>query len=725
VTIDIMEGLGAEISKSAIKKIAYCGVVGDLFHYGHLHSLEFAKSIADYLIVGVMTDKAVEAYRMRPIANLQERKAVIAALKCVDRVMVQDTRDGVEVLKKIHSEFPDAVIVLVHGSDLQDVPGAEYVKSIGSKVVQHPYYERLSTFKIVQQLQEVHFKDITEFAKLIGKNVDVKNKTIISSKANTLKALKPLLRKSKIEKLYAFTVADWQNKKKSVLKHIKGMFRGRILIRSSSVSEDSMSNSMAGYFTSILNVEATDEKTVEAGIKEVISAYKSKNVQSSFNQVLIQDQTKDIVMSGVVLTRSLEQNSPYYVINYDDKTGASDTVTKGVENKMVCISRFSKDVPENMKLVLEAVKEIEALVPGLGIDVEFAMNKDREVIIFQVRPLTTSLKIVPRDDEINKLLKNEKYKINELSRKADHIAGEKTIFSDMADWNPAEIIGDTPNYLDYSLYDYLITGSAWHEARTSQHYYNMNPAKLVVLIGNKPYVDVRNSFNSFVPASVSTQLHYKLVESYLKILEKHPELQDKVEFDVLFTVYDLTFEDRTKELDQFTSGEIAELKSALLNLTNTLVAKSKTKLEQDLDDVKSLGINRVRIMAESNRLDVDLLLKYAMFLLDDCREKGTVQFSRLARLGFVGKIILKSLVKKGVIDQDFYDRFMCSIRTVAGEISEDFERVSAGKISPKDFLKKYYHLRPGSYDITSLRYDANVDLLRVMQLYDKENYITA
>ena len=63
--------------------------------------------------------------------------------------------------------------------------------------------------------------------------------------------------------------------------------------------------------------------------------------------------------------------------------------------------------------------------------------------------------------------------------------------------------------------------------------------------------------------------------------------------------------------------------------------------------------------------------------------------------------------------------------TVAGEISEDFERVSEGTISPNDFLKKYYHLRPGSYDITSLRYDANVDLLRVMQLYEKENYITA
>jgi len=69
----ISEGDTVEIRKSGIKKIAYSGVVADLFHYGHLKSIEFAKSISDYNICGVLTDKAVEEYRGKPIANLQER----------------------------------------------------------------------------------------------------------------------------------------------------------------------------------------------------------------------------------------------------------------------------------------------------------------------------------------------------------------------------------------------------------------------------------------------------------------------------------------------------------------------------------------------------------------------------------------------------------------------------------------------------------------------------
>ena len=57
---DIKEGDVVELNKSKIKKIAYSGVVGDLFHYGHLHSLQFAKSISDYSICGVFTDEVVE-----------------------------------------------------------------------------------------------------------------------------------------------------------------------------------------------------------------------------------------------------------------------------------------------------------------------------------------------------------------------------------------------------------------------------------------------------------------------------------------------------------------------------------------------------------------------------------------------------------------------------------------------------------------------------------------
>ena len=169
-------------------------------------------------------------------------------------------------------------------------------------------------------------------------------------------------------------------------------------------------------------------------------------------------------------------------------------------------------------------------------------------------------------EKVEQRLHELKTKFRKLSERQPHLAGDSTYFGDMPDWNPAEIIGDNPNYLDYSLYDYLITDSAWHEARTSQGYYNVNPAKLVVLLGNKPYIDVRNTFNSFVPAALSQKLREKLVDFYLDKLEKNPDMQDKVEFEVLFTCYDMAFGERAEELSKpgFAREDIEELKQALI-----------------------------------------------------------------------------------------------------------------------------------------------------------------
>ena len=116
--------------------------------------------------------------------------------------------------------------------------------------------------------------------------------------------------------------------------------------------------------------------------------------------------------------------------------------------------------------------------------------------------MTTSLNGFENDNKVYSKIEELEKKYIVLSKRLQHLAGESTIFADMPDWNPAELIGDRPHILDYSMFDYLITDSAWHDARTSQGYHNVAPAKLVVLFGNKPYVDVRNSFNSLQPRNL-------------------------------------------------------------------------------------------------------------------------------------------------------------------------------------------------------------------------------
>src|SRR3989304_2300235 len=72
----VREGDLVEVDQPKVRTIAYSGVVADMFHYGHLNSLLYAASISDFNVCGILTDKAVEEYRARPIANLEERKAI-------------------------------------------------------------------------------------------------------------------------------------------------------------------------------------------------------------------------------------------------------------------------------------------------------------------------------------------------------------------------------------------------------------------------------------------------------------------------------------------------------------------------------------------------------------------------------------------------------------------------------------------------------------------------
>jgi len=280
------------------------------------------------------------------------------------------------------------------------------------------------------------------------------------------------VQKSRIEPLYSFTISDWKNGRARVISSILKQFSPHpIVIRSSAMLEDTFDKSFAGHFTSLLNIPS-EKPAIEEAIRKVLQSYKEKNAETSFNQVLVQKQTEDILLSGVAFTRTLHHNAPYYVLNYDDTTGSTESVTAGREHQSIIISHAlsptAAEIPSRIQPILTAVQEIERLVPHIPLDIEFALTKDKEVVIFQVRPLAANMSKEKQDESIQQKRNELQKKFKSLAAPQPHLAGETTFFGDMPDWNPAEIIGDKPNLLDYSLYDYLITNSAWHEARTSQ-----------------------------------------------------------------------------------------------------------------------------------------------------------------------------------------------------------------------------------------------------------------
>lgn len=73
----------------------------DLFHYGHLHFLEQAATYGDYLVVGLNADSTILGRKGRCIRTVDERKAILEALKCVKEVQVFKEPTAVMLMEAI------------------------------------------------------------------------------------------------------------------------------------------------------------------------------------------------------------------------------------------------------------------------------------------------------------------------------------------------------------------------------------------------------------------------------------------------------------------------------------------------------------------------------------------------------------------------------------------------------------------------------------------------
>lgn len=364
------------------------------------------------------------------------------------------------------------------------------------------------------------------------------NKSKGTSKADILVELRSKLKTALIEDIHVFTVNEWKKGRSNVLEIIKERFAPEpVIVRSSSRSEDTEKYSQAGCFHSEAGVNPLDLGRLTSAIENVIRSYRDKNSVSGHDQVIVQTETRSVRVSGVVFTRALGTNSPYYVINYDDVSGKTSTVTGGRAGAMVCVLRSTKLPGENRwAKLMETVGEIEEHFPGSPLDIEFAVTENGKVVIFQVRSLAANRELpIPDEKHIKDLIDSMKAKFLRFTRHVPHLSGKRAIFGDMPDWNPAEMIGNRPNTLDYTLYSFLITDSVWHEARSTLGYKDVYPGELMTSFGKRPYIDARVSFNSFVPEDVPPELCERLVNYYLDKLEKHPEKQDKVEFEIVWS----------------------------------------------------------------------------------------------------------------------------------------------------------------------------------------------
>lgn len=540
------------------------------------------------------------------------------------------------------------------------------------------------------------------------------------TKSSNLKQLQNKLITGKVCEVYTLTVQQWLSDPHAYFSEIKQLFKGSsIVVRSSAPSEDSIYSSMAGAFHSVINVDSRDFNKVSHAINEVKSSYLklSKTNDISNYEILIQPMVMNVISSGVVFTRDLGKLGPYYVVNYDKETGKTDSITAGydVKHNTVYIHRDTeiraiKD--EMLKTLINTIQEVENITGSNCLDIEFAIDTSLSVYILQVRPLVTTQII--HFQMLDKRITTELEYIEEFLQakfcREANLFGETTIFGQMPDWNPAEIIGTRPTPLASSLYRYLITNSSWREGRKALSYHNPFPQQLMFLIGGRPYIDVRNSFNSLIPDTLPNSLSEKLVNHYINRLDKKPELHDKVEFEILITCLTFDFEKQASQLlgKEFNEEEISLLKKSLQVLTNKIVVDEKGVISDLEKRVEQLESRRNAILnLRSSKINYPYMIEK---VLQDCINYGTIPFSALARCAFIGTSLLRSLVNTGVLTEEQSSAFLQSIDTVATDMLVDLDCFYKGKLSQREFLKKYGHLRPGTYDIISFSYKEKPDL---------------
>lgn len=118
----------------------------DILHRGHLEMLNYAKSLGDFLLVAIDTDRRVKELKgeTRPINNQWDRMAMLENLKAVDSVKFFDSKE--ELIAIMEDYQPD---IMVKGSDWQDksVIGKQYATKI-------EFYDRTdhSTTQIIQNI---------------------------------------------------------------------------------------------------------------------------------------------------------------------------------------------------------------------------------------------------------------------------------------------------------------------------------------------------------------------------------------------------------------------------------------------------------------------------------------------------------------------------------------------------------------------------------------------
>ena len=497
-----------------------------------------------------------------------------------------------------------------------------------------------------------------------------------------------------IPKFFIVHQKDFKKYEYIIFKIHKIFFGKKIIIRSSSKNEDKIKKSNAGKYDSLI-IDKFDKKKIINGIKFV-----SKKLINAKDEIIIQELINNTDISGVIFSKDINNESPYFIINYDT-SGKTNLITSGKKNSSMktLVVYDEKNIKGIFNKIIEIVKKFEKIFEDSILDVEFAVKK-KKIYIFQCR----NLKKFRSDNrnKINENLINLEKKIRKLKKENPYLQGKTSYFSNMSDWNPAEMIGNKPKPLAISLYKELITNSVWAKQRSDYGYKDVRPNHLLINLVGSPYIDLRTDLNSFMPAKLDLKIQKKLVNHFLNKLKENKHFHDKIEFEIIPTVFEADIYKKIKNV--LTTKEEKKYINHLRDITNFFFNNNNEILNKELKKINILE-KRILNIKRSKLSEIQKIY----FLLEECKQNGTLPFAGLARCAFVANSIIKSFIDEKILTKEEKLNFYESFFNISNLINQGLININK-PLRKKEFFKRFGHLRPLTYSISSKNYEENFNI---------------
>lgn len=520
---------------------------------------------------------------------------------------------------------------------------------------------------------------------------------IMSTKSETLLFIRDFVKKSFVEDMIVIRVGEF-TKEKTVLFHIIAeQFHGdKIVVRNSFHIEDGMVESDNKKYKSVFDIKSDDKKAVISAITEVINSYVDGEVtdekleQIKDEQVLIQRQSTDVAISGVIYTRDIIFDRPYYMVNYCDD-GTNRTITGGVGDKNMWIARnVSREfLSEKFYKLIDAIREIEKIYDEREVlTVEFSIDNNDCIIIYQVSVVDTCI-------GNKKSITDHEFMDTKAFAKCNYLDNNQ-ILSEHAYFSLSDIIGSNPRPLDYTLLRVLITSKIWNESLVKLGYSNVDD-EIMVKVGNKPYISVNNTYRCLIPGGLDNSLKDKLLIFFEDKIKEEGKGDVAIENGNTFGIYNCTTDSKIERLKDngFTDEECKKIAKELLGVTKNIICDYDRILEEEDRALEELVSLRHEIRANSPLTETNSMKLYGYItkLFELIKKNISPQYTRHSRSYAIAKSILLSMVEKGYFSYEQVLSYVRSIPNVMSDFVVDYDKYCMGKLPLDEFLAKYGHLR--------------------------------